>query len=299
MRIASFAAAGLRLAGAAMSIAPAEPRIARRPSPDIVAVIAIGVLVLGAWVALVIEAIRLGGGTDAFVQALCRPSGATSSDVSGIAWDVAVAALLWMVMSVAMMLPTAVPMVLGFVDLVARRGGSSPRAEAAPVVLTAGYLSVWMLVSVAAAVLQVGAAQAASMLPLPPQAVTILAGALVGAAGLYQFSELKMAFLGACRHPLPALDRDFGLGFPTVLRLGIGQGVRCLGCCGPMMAIMLVAGAMNLAWMGIFAILMTVEKTTTGTLVPRAVGVLLLAAGAALAASAVGTGAIMAWMTRG
>jgi predicted metal-binding membrane protein len=62
---------------------------------------------------------------------------------------------------------------------------------------------------------------------------------------------------------------------------------------------MLVAGAMNLAWMGIFAILMTVEKTTTGTLVPRAVGLLLLVAGVALAVSAVGVDAIMAWITRG
>ncbi len=282
-----------------MSIAPAEPRFARRPSPDVVAVIAIGVLVLGAWVALLVEAMRLGGGTDAFIQALCRPAGASATDAAGIAWSIAVAALVWMAMSVAMMLPTAVPMVLGFVDLVARRGETGARASAAPVVLTAGYLTVWMLVSILAAVVQVGVGEAASLLPLPGQAGTILAGALVGAAGLYQFSELKMAFLGACRHPLPDLDRDVRPSLPAVFRLGIGQGRRCLGCCGPMMAIMLVAGAMNLAWMGIFAVLMTIEKTTTGTLVPRAVGVFLLAAGAALAVSAVGTDAILAWMARG
>jgi predicted metal-binding membrane protein len=66
-----------------------------------------------------------------------------------------------------------------------------------------------------------------------------------------------------------------------------------------MMAIMLVAGAMNLAWMGIFAVLMTIEKTTTGVFVPRAVGVFLLAGGGALAVSAVGTDAILAWMARG
>ncbi len=282
-----------------MSIAPAEPRPLSRPSPDAVAVVAIGVLVVGAWMALLFEALRQGGGADAFVQALCRPAGARALEASAIVADIAVTTLLWMLMSVAMMLPTAVPMVFGFVDLVARRSDAAGRAAAAPLVLVAGYLSVWLAISVAAALVQVGAGLAVDHVAIPPQAATILAGMVVGGAGLYQFSELKLTCLGAFRHPLPDLEQGFAPTAATIFRLGVGQGVRCLGCCGPMMAIMLVAGAMNLAWMGLFAILMTVEKTTTGLFVPRLVGGLLLAAGIALAVSAVGAGAILAWMARG
>ena len=281
-----------------MSIAPAETRILRRPSPEAVAVTALGVLVVGAWAALVVEALRLGGGADAFVQALCRPVGTPALDPAGLLRAVAVTSALWMTMSVAMMLPTAVPMVLGFVDLLHRRGAVGRRASAAPVLLVAGYLCVWAVVSVAAAVLQEAAGQVAARIAVPEPAGIILAGLLVGAAGLYQFSDWKMACLGACRHPLPDLEDGFALHAAAVLRLGAGQGMRCLGCCGPMMAIMLVAGAMNLAWMGLFAVLMTVEKVTSGLLVPRAVGVLLVAAGVALGVSAVGPGALVAFLLR-
>ncbi len=166
--------------------------------------------------------------------------------MSALLSDAAVNAGFWMVMSVGMMLPTAVPMVLGFASIGIK---GTPSGSAGPVLLIAGYLGVWLAVSIAAAVLQVGAGQLAARVPLPPAAGTILAGMLIGAAGLYQFSPWKMAFLGACRHPLPDLEAGIALAVPA-LRLGVGQGVRCLGCCGPMMAIMLVAGAMNVAWMG-------------------------------------------------
>ena len=282
-----------------MSIAPAETRPLRRPSPEAVAVTALGVLVVGAWAALVVEALRLGGGPDAFVQALCRPVGAAAEGPGDLLRAVAVTSALWLTMSVAMMLPTAVPMVLGFVDLLARRGAAGGRAAAAPLWLVTGYLGVWAGVSVAAALVQEGAGRAAALLAVPEPAGVILAGLLVGAAGLYQFSDWKMACLGACRHPLPDLEEGFALDALAVLRLGVGQGVRCLGCCGPMMAIMLVAGAMNLAWMGLFALMMTLEKMTEGPLVPRIVGVLLVAGGLALGISAVGIGPVVAFLLRG
>jgi predicted metal-binding membrane protein len=164
--------------------------------------------------------------------------------------------------------------------------------------LVTGYLGVWAGVSVAAALVQEGAGRAAALSAVPEPAGVILAGLLVGAAGLYQFSDWKMACLGACRHPLPDLEQGFALDASAVLRLGVGQGVRCLGCCGPMMAIMLVAGAMNLAWMGVFALLMTIEKVTVGVLVPRAVGVLLVVAGVALGVSAFGPGPLLAFLLR-
>lgn len=283
-----------------MSITPADARSLPRPSPHVVAVVAIAILVLGAWAALVVEAMRLGSGPDAFLQALCRP-GARTDAATGAALlgGVALAALLWMAMSVAMMLPTAVPMVLGFVDLLDRRGGTAARSSAAPLLLVAGYLAVWAVVALGAALLQAGFGWIAALVALPDAAAAILAGAVVGAAGLYQFSTWKMAFLGACRHPLPDLDRGFAPDAAAVLRLGVGQGLRCLGCCGPMMAIMLVAGAMNLAWMGLFALMMTLEKMTEGPLVPRIVGVLLVAGGLALGISAVGIGPVVAFLLRG
>jgi predicted metal-binding membrane protein len=271
-------------------LAPSSPDTPALPSRvALTALTALGLLILAAWAALLLQAWR-SGGDEPFLAALCRPGLASASpEVGGFLADWGSTALLWVVMSLAMMLPTAVPMVLSY-DAAASKAG--PRAPS-PIFVAAGYGFVWLVVSTAAALAQTAWAHWASGLGLPPVLATILAGVAIGAAGLYQFSEWKLACLAFCRHEVP---REAGsLGRAGVFAVGIGQGLRCLGCCGAVMAMMVVAGFMNLFWMAGFALLMTIEKLSTGLWAPRAIGVALVSLGLAVAAGGVGLKPILGW----
>ena len=251
---------------------------------------AVVVLALAGWAALFAEALRAGAASDPFLQALCRPVALERG--TPVLGDLAVAAALWCAMSLAMMLPTAVPMVLAYADVAERRATEGLRT-ASPVVLVGGYAAVWIAVAMLAALLQAAGAALLARWALPAPALAVLAGTAIGAAGLWQFSETKQACLAACRHPLPALEGGAaGRAWP-VLRLGMDQGIACLGCCGAMMAMMVAVGAMNLVWMALFALAMTVEKMTAGRGVPALLGVVLIAAGVAVAAGGVGVEAIL------
>ena len=251
---------------------------------------AVVVLALAGWAALFAEALRAGAASDPFLQALCRPVALERG--TPVLGDLAVAAALWCAMSLAMMLPTAVPVVLAYADVAERRATEGLRT-ASPVVLVGGFAAVWIAVAILAALLQAAGAALLARWALPAPALAVLAGTAIGAAGLWQFSETKQACLAACRHPLPALEGGAaGRAWP-VLRLGMDQGIACLGCCGAMMAMMVAVGAMNLVWMALFALAMTVEKMTAGRGVPALLGVVLIAAGVAVAAGGVGVEAIL------
>lgn len=268
---------------------PSPPVAAPRQAAERSAVAAIAVLCLAAWAGLVVEAVR-SSRTDDLFAVLCGPS-ALAPPTNGILGQVPGVFTLWLVMNVAMMLPTSVPMVLGFVDTLAERRRPAPGWF--PLVLIGGYGAVWAIVSGAAALIQVALTALAARTALPAPAAAVMTGALVGFAGLYQFSDLKLRFLGACRHPVAALPpgRD---GAGGVFRLGVDQAIRCVGCCAAVMGLMLVAGMMNLAWMGLFALAMTVERIATGPLASRLIGFGLLAAGVGLAVSGVGAERIVA-----
>jgi predicted metal-binding membrane protein len=295
----------LRIApdGRAVSAAAAdhEPPMTSVPSssstPDLrpgratlTAAAALAVLALAGWAALFAEALRAGAVTDPFLQALCRPLALERG--LPVLRDLVVAAALWCAMSLAMMLPTAVPMVMNYADVAERRAAEG-LPTASPVVLIAGYAGVWIAVSILAALVQAAGAALLARWALPAPALAVLAGTAIGAAGLWQFSETKQACLAACRHPLPALEGGAAGRVWPVLRLGVAQGVACLGCCGAMMAMMVAVGAMNLLWMALFALAMTIEKMTTGRGVPAVLGVALIVAGLAVAAGGVGIEAIL------
>ena len=251
---------------------------------------AVVVLALAGWAALFAEALRAGAASDPFLQALCRPVALERG--TPVLGDLAVAAALWCAMSLAMMLPTAVPVVLAYADVAERRATEGLRT-ASPVVLVGGFAAVWIAVAILAALLQAAGAALLARWALPAPALAVLAGTAIGAAGLWQFSETKQACLAACRHPLPALEGGAAGRAGPVLRLGMDQGIACLGCCGAMMAMMVAVGAMNLVWMALFALAMTVEKMTAGRGVPALLGVVLIAAGVAVAAGGVGVEAIL------
>ncbi len=192
--------------------------------------------------------------------------------------------LMWLLMMVAMMLPSAAPFVLLYARFARKQAGAG--GGWAPVTVFAGaYLGVWAGFSLVAALAQwalvrTGAVSAAT-LALGDRRI---AGGLLIAAGLYQLTPLKRACIQACQAPLSFLMRFWRPGWRGALRLGLRHGAYCLGCCWAMMALLFVGGVMSLAWIAGLALLVLIEKLSpAGRELGLAAGVLATAAGLLLA----------------
>ncbi|MDP2583926.1 MAG: DUF2182 domain-containing protein [Candidatus Palauibacterales bacterium] len=176
--------------------------------------------------------------------------------------QVGVVALMWSVMMVAMMTPSTMPMAITFSNLERRRNGAAPWAATAA--FLGGYLLVWTAFSVGAALVQWGLRSAALMGPGMRTASPWLGGALLLGAGVFQFSSAKDACLRHCRTPVGFLLSEWREGPSGAVRMGMGHGAYCVGCCWLLMALMLVAGVMNVAWCAALAVLVLAEKALPG-----------------------------------
>ncbi len=104
-----------------------------------------------------------------------------------------------------------------------------------------------------------------------------IAGALaLLIAGLYQFSGLKEACLTKCRNPFSILFANWSAKPMRIFRLGLEQGVWCLGCCWALMLVMFAVGAMNVFWMALIGLFTLIEKQTAGRIPTRVAGAILL-----------------------
>jgi len=186
-------------------------------------------------------------------------------------------ALMWALMSAAMMAPTALP-ALATYDELAHAGGTRLG------VLLAGYLAVWLGFSVLAAAVQMALFRADLISAFGDSRSSWLSAALLLLAGGYQFSALKEACLAKCRAPLTFFMQHWDEG---AWRNGLRLGVLCLGCCWALMALAFVGGVMNLAFMGLATVIMVIEKLPgLGRWLTRPLGAVLLAAGGFVALSA-------------
>jgi predicted metal-binding membrane protein len=184
--------------------------------------------------------------------------------------------LMWAVMMAAMMLPSALPMILTFVDL-SVRGGERARGRA----FVAAYLAVWFAFSAGAVVLQWGLQRLGWVDPMIVSTSTLLTGALLLIAGVYQFSPLKRTCLSRCRTPIGFLLGEWRPGTVGAFRMGVNHGVFCVGCCWALMALLFVGGVMNLAWVAALSIAVALEKMVPrGERIATVLGVALIAAGA-------------------
>jgi predicted metal-binding membrane protein len=222
----------------------------------------------------------------ALLQALCRPSFGNAEGLAGVlgAADFALVTLMWVAMVLAMMLPTAMPMVTTYAEI-AETAAAKHEPAVTPLVLIAGYVVVWFGFALAATLAQWTLARLTVLDPAMASASTLFSGAVFIGAGAYQFSALKHACLTRCQHPFPVLFANWSTTAPGVFRLGLRQGLDCLGCCWAMMLVMLASGVMNVVWMAMLAIVMTIEKMNAGTRFSRAAGIVLIAAGAAIIAT--------------
>jgi predicted metal-binding membrane protein len=168
----------------------------------------------------------------------------------------------WIVMMAAMMLPSSTPMFL----LYRLSAGDGRNGELRTLLFGSGYLLVWAAVGVVVLVVQraFDALVSADVLDVVVRPLGVAAVLL--AAGAYQFTPLKTTCLRACQTPADFLVRHWRGGTLGPLRLGVDHGLYCLGCCWALMAVLVAAGGMGLAWVALIALIVLVEK-----LAPRAV----------------------------
>lgn len=262
-----------------------------RPMP--VALFSLVVLTLIGWVVLFAEALARGGGVDAFMEALCAPAAILEARSLGeAAAEMGRAIALWIAMAVAMMLPTASALVVGYAERAEAERAAGRRAVS-PLVLAGGYLAVWVAVAIVAALAQTGASVLLASAPLPEASLAVLGGLALGAAGLYQFTAFKRACLVAIGSPFARLGEGWSAHASAVFRVGAVQGWRCVLCCWAMMGVLVAMGAMNLVWMAVFSAIMAAEKTAASARAAQIVGIGLVLAGLALPIWAVGPAAVL------
>jgi predicted metal-binding membrane protein len=190
-------------------------------------------------------------------------------------WTAGYAALvfgMWAVMMAAMMLPSAAPMILLY-GTIARARRARGDLTVGSGVFAAGYVLVWAAFALAAVGLQFGAEKAAVLSPMMEMTSTVVAGALLIAAGGYQWSPLKQACLRRCRSPLEFVMTQWREGVWGALVMGLKHGAYCLGCCWLLMLLLFVGGIMNLSWIAGLALFVLIEKTApAGHWIGRAAG---------------------------
>jgi predicted metal-binding membrane protein len=189
---------------------------------------------------------------------------------------------IWVVMMVAMMFPTAAPMILTFHRV---QAGKRERGEAfvATWIFVAAYLLVWALSGVVAYLGAVGAEAIAAGAALSADAAARIGGAILVAAGLYQFTPLKDRCLAKCRTPMGFIMTSWRDGAAGAVRMGLEHGLYCLGCCWLLFVILFPLGIMNVAAMAVITLVIFAEKAAPwGKPVARVTAAALVAYGVAV-----------------
>ncbi|WP_245647617.1 DUF2182 domain-containing protein [Novosphingobium lentum] len=193
-------------------------------------------------------------------------------------------ASMWLIMMIAMMLPSAAPTILLYAR--AATHGRAPTRPATASFLT-GYLVAWAGFSLVAAALQLLLEQGGALSPMLMATHSPWPAALIlVAAGLYQLSPVKDVCLRHCRNPAQFLSRHYRPGRLGAARMGVVHGCYCIGCCGILMALLFVGGVMNLAWIALLTLLVAAEKMLPhGRKVALVTGLACVAAGMTIALS--------------
>ena len=204
-------------------------------------------------------------------------------------WSPLYAALvfaMWWVMMIAMMVPSAAPMVLLFTAIKRKQGApASPSIEAW--VFLGGYLLIWAGFSLVAALAQWGLERVGLLSMAMESTSAMLGGVILLAAGLYQLTPIKSACLRYCQSPVLFLSRHWRPGAVGALRMGLRHGGYCLGCCWFLMTLLFVSGVMNLIWIAGIALYVAFEKLLPqGQGISRAAGGGLILSGALVLARA-------------
>jgi predicted metal-binding membrane protein len=268
--------------------------LARPKSLGVACVVALAAL---GWLYLALLVVHMGGTFAALgpgmgaldlvprtFAALCRPTFGLAMPTGS--WGLsafAVVALMWAAMVLAMMLPSAGPMILTYAEI-AETAAHKRDPIVSPLLIAAGYTVAWLGFAFLATLAQFAFTRAAWLDNDMASASTLFSGTIFIGAGFYQFSALKHACLRQCQSPFPFFFTHWQTTPRGVFRLGFKQGLYCLGCCWAMMLVMFAVGVMNVVWMAALGLIMTLEKVAGGRRLSYVTGVALLAMGAAFIA---------------
>jgi predicted metal-binding membrane protein len=186
---------------------------------------------------------------------------------------------IWVAMMVAMMFPTAAPMILTFHKV---QAGKRERGEVfvSTWVFVAAYILVWTLAGVTAYAGALAAEAIAARAALSPATAARIGGAVVILAGIYQLTPLKNLCLSKCRAPITFIMTSWREGAAGALRMGLLHGAYCLGCCWLLFVILFPLGIMNIAAMAVITLIIFAEKTLPwGRTAVRAVAAALIVYG--------------------
>jgi predicted metal-binding membrane protein len=188
---------------------------------------------------------------------------------------------MWAVMMIGMMTPSAAPMIMIYAR-VGRQAAQQGKPLAASAYFAGGYLIAWIGFAVLATWAQWALDRSGLLTPTMAGANDVFGGAVLIAAGLYQWMPHKDACLRHCQAPLWFIQRYGGFRADArgALALGLRHGGYCIGCCWALMALLFVGGVMNVVWIAALAILVLAEKVVpAGRAVSRVAGLGLVAAG--------------------
>jgi len=191
---------------------------------------------------------------------------------------------MWVVMMVAMMLPSLVPMLRRYRQAVGRAGDT--RLDRLTALVGFGYFLVWTVFGMAAFPLGVALAAVAMQQPALGRAVPLAVGAVILIAGCLQFTAWKLRHLACCREA-PGRSCTLPANAGTAWRHGLRLGLHCSQCCASLMAVLLVIGVMDLRVMAVVGAAIAVERLApAGDWVARATGAVAIGAGLFLIAQA-------------
>ncbi|WP_428625241.1 DUF2182 domain-containing protein [Sedimenticola sp.] len=206
-----------------------------------------------------------------------RPTATFSMPALGKTWsiiDFARVLIMWIMMMIAMMLPTAAPMIVTYADILANQQGGA-RVLSPLAAFIGGYLITWGSYSLVAVIAQWGLLQSDLITEMMVGANPLFNGSILILAGLYQWSKLKDVCLTHCRTPLQFFLSSWQSGSRGALRMGAKHGAYCVGCCWALMLLMFFFGLMNLIWIAALSIIMLSEKILPkGELFGKGVGIL-------------------------
>jgi len=198
--------------------------------------------------------------------------------------------VMWVVMMLGMMLPSASPMILTFARINRDQAGTtgSPKTLVPAWVFAAGYIAIWSAFSLGATVLQWALQQVGMLSPMMASTSAVFSSVVLIAAGVYQWTPLKHACLRHCQTPLGFFLNHWRDGVMGAFQMGLAHGAYCVGCCWALMLLLFVGGVMNLVWVAVLALIVFVEKVIPpGRWPPRIVGMFLIAWGGSVLADAI------------
>lgn len=177
-------------------------------------------------------------------------------------WDVHyfwMMTLMWIIMMIGMMLPSAIPMIMIYVNVV-KKADNHEAQLISIAVFVCGYIVIWIAFSLLATIAQWSLNQAALISSMMVINNTSLSAALLIAAGVYQWMPIKESCLDQCRSPVHFISTHWKPGILGAFNMGLKHGMFCQGCCWLLMCLLFVGGVMNLLWIAIITLFVLIEK---------------------------------------